>query len=164
MIRRALLADAAELAVIHISSWQAAYQEVFPEEFLHGLDIDSRTKWFEDRIRSGSHLLVAGDSGGLSGFCFTGASADDGWAEVFAIYVRPQEWGEGHGYRLLRSAEQDLAGEGWDRVLLWVLATNQRAREFYERQGWHVGKPIRIEEIGGVQVTEVRYEKSLLVP
>ena len=57
--------------------------------------------------------------------------------------------------------ERDLAGAGFEEALLWVLEGNTRARDFYERQGWSKGKPIRLEEIGGRPVTEVRYEKSL---
>jgi hypothetical protein len=53
---------------------------------------------------------------------------------------------------------------GYWRGLLWVLQGNNRARAFYERQGWALGKPIRIEAIGGTDVTEVRYEKALTTP
>ena len=62
---------------------------------------------------------------------------------------------------MLSASESRLAELGFDKALLWVLVTNTRARGFYERQGWSVGGPIQLEEIGGVQVTEMRYEKSL---
>ena len=153
--------EARALAEIHIETWQKTYIDVFPEPFLEGLNLDRREKWFEAQIDRGKGLIVADAGTEPAGFCFFGDSSDEGWGEVFAIYVRPDHWGRGHGFRLLSSAERHLAEESHRRALLWVLEQNQRARDFYERQGWVLGKPIRIEEIGGTQVTEVRYERFL---
>ncbi|HSM45638.1 MAG TPA: GNAT family N-acetyltransferase, partial [Acidimicrobiia bacterium] len=80
---------------------------------------------------------------------------------IYSIYVHPDQWGDGHGHDLLQAGEDTLLAKGFESGLLWVLDANQPARRFYERHGWTVGKPIRVEEIGGVQVTEVRYDKSL---
>jgi hypothetical protein len=62
---------------------------------------------------------------------------------------------------LLDAAEASMLEAGHERALLWVLNGNTRARSFYERRGWALGKPMRIENIGGTDVTEVRYEKLL---
>jgi GNAT superfamily N-acetyltransferase len=149
------------LASLHIAAWQHAYRDQFSEEFLDGLDMEIRTAWFSRQIKTGSRVLVAEDDDQLAGFCFFGESSDAGWGEVFAIYVHPDRWGEGHGYELLRAGERGLESSGFARALLWVLSGNTRARTFYERQEWTLGKPIRLEEIGGIQVTEVRYERIL---
>ncbi len=161
MIRPARVSDAAELSSLHIATWQHTYRGIFPDAFLAGLDIEMRTSWFTHQIESGSIILAAEDEGDLTGFAFLGKSVDDGWGEVFAIYVRPGEWGKGHGFELLGEAERKLSAAGFDKALLWVLESNARARSFYERQEWTLGKPLRIEEIGGVQITEVRYERIL---
>jgi len=161
MIRPARVSDAEELSSLHIATWQHTYREILPDAFLAGLDIERRVSWFTHQIESGSEILVAEDEGDLTGFAFLGESADDGWGEVFAIYVHPGKWGKGHGFELLGEAERKLSAAGFDKALLWVLKSNARARSFYERQEWTLGKPLRIEEIGGVQVTEVRYERVL---
>lgn len=153
--------EALALARIHVETWQQAYSHVFPEEFLAHLDLDRREQWFAARISVGEGLIVAEAGSEPAGFCFFGDSSDEGWGEVFAIYVHPDHWGEGHGRRLLVAAERGLAERSHRRALLWVLDKNHQARDFYERQGWVLGKPIRIEEIGGTQVTEVRYERFL---
>ncbi len=161
MIRPARVSDAAELASLHIATWQHTYRGIFPEDFLAGLDVEMRTSWFTRRIKSGSILLVAEEDGDLAGFAFLGESVDESWGEVFAIYVHPEAWGNGYGFELLSAAESEFSAAGFERAMLWVLETNTRARSFYERQSWTLGKPLRIEEIGGVQVTEVRYERVL---
>jgi len=64
----------------------------------------------------------------------------------------------------LEAGEAHLASDGFERCLLWVLEGNSRARAFYERQGWVKGNPIRLETIGGTEITEARYEKALEPP
>lgn len=164
MVRRATPEDAALLADIHVTSWQDTYRGVFPDEFLSGLDRAPRESWFEARIRAGESILVDPDEH-PRGFCWYGpvrAEAEgQGWAEVYAIYAFPDAWGEGHGHRLLTAAAGDMANSGYERAFLWVLDRNQRARAFYERQGWQLATQLKLEEIGGVQITEVRYEFDL---
>lgn len=160
MVRWAKADDAAELADAHISSWQKAYAHIFPESFLMAMDRTARTRWWRGHIERGANVLVS-ESDGVVGFCSFGVSDDEGWGEIYAIYVHPDHWGNGHGYELLRAGEAALAEQSHERALLWVLEANERGRRFYERQGWTVGKPMRVEEIGGVQVTELRYEKDL---
>lgn len=159
-VRSAAISDAADLARIHIETWQVAYAEVFPEEFLQGLDLEARVTWFERNITNGRDILVA-EGEGVVGFSFFGDSRDDDWGELYAIYVHPDHWDAGYGRILLEASEVGLAASGHERALLWVLEPNSRAREFYERQGWTLGKPVKLEEIGSTQVTEVRYEKDL---
>ena len=160
-VRPAVVSDAADLAAIHIGTWQIAYADIFPEEFLRGLDLAARVKWFERNLRNRADILVSEGDSGLTGFCFVGESSDPGWGELYAIYVDPSTWGQGHGYELMVAAEERLVALGFSRALLWVLEPNSQARLFYERQGWQLAKPIKLEEIGGTQVTEVRYEKDL---
>lgn len=160
-VRPARAGDEGELARVHVESWQSAYRGIFPADFLRDLDVERRRLWFESRIEGGHGLLVA-DAGGLPvGFCIFGDSTEPGWGEVYAIYVHPDHWGSGHGAALLSAAEEALAEQGLDRALLWVLEKNQQARAFYERSGWVLGRQFKLEEIGGTQVTEVRYQTSL---
>jgi GNAT superfamily N-acetyltransferase len=163
VVRWATVDDAEDLADAHVASWQKAYSGIFPEAFLSGLDRGARAHWWRRHLEGGARVLVS-DTERAVGFCSFGASDDQGWGEIFAIYVHPDHWGDGHGYELLLAGEEALRERSHTRALLWVLEANQRGRRFYERQGWNVGVPIRLEEIGGVQVTELRYEKDLTAP
>jgi GNAT superfamily N-acetyltransferase len=162
MIRSAEPGDGADLARVHVTSWQAAYKGLVNQDFLDSLDIEARTAWWDRALGREANLVsVAEIDGAVEGFCLAGASGDEGWGEVFAIYVAPEHWGTGLGRGLLEAGEGALLGAGHERALLWVLDGNARARAFYQRQGWALGKPIRIENIGGADLTEVRYETSL---
>jgi ribosomal protein S18 acetylase RimI-like enzyme len=165
MIRDASPDDAAALAEVHVTSWQEAYRGLIDQAFLDSLDVADRTEAWDRILRQHrARVLVAEDDRGVVGFCTVGQSSDDGWGEVFSIYLSPDHWGLGVGRRLLAFGEQALSEAGEKRALLWVLDTNRRARGFYERQGWMLAKPIRIEKFGEFDVTEVRYEKSLTLP
>jgi GNAT superfamily N-acetyltransferase len=165
MIRVAEPADAVALAGVHVTSWQHAYRGILPDVFLEGLDKERRTVWFQREIGAGTELLVSESEGEVVGFCWVGPSRDEDapeWGEVMAIYVHPDQWGRGHGHRLLRHGEQDLADKGYSRALLWVLEANLRGRDFYVRQGWARGAASKMEDIGGNLVREVRYQRALV--
>jgi len=165
VIREARPEDAPALARVHVTSWQTAYRGLIDQAFLDSLDVESRIeRW--DRIleQPRSRVMVAEMTNGIAGFCSVGPADRDGWGEVYSIYVSPDQWDAGWGRDLLVAGEQALARAGHERALLWVLEGNVRARVFYERQGWAIGKPIRIENIGGADLTEVRYEKGLTRP
>lgn len=159
-IRWAEVDDAAELADVHVSTWQKAYADIFPARYLEGLDRSARTEWWRRFLARGARVHVA-VTDRVVGFCHPDTSHDQDWGEIYAIYVHPDHWGEGHGHELLVAGESTLTSLGHGRALLWVLEANDRARRFYESHGWEPGKPMRIEEIGGVQVTELRYQKDL---
>lgn len=161
MIRLAAPEDSDRLAEVHVRSWQHIYRGTFPDDYLDTLDIERRARFFAERIGSGAPVFVAESEGEIVAFCWPAPSSEEGWGEILSIYAHPDHWGRGHGRALLEAGERHLRGEGFERVLLWVLDANTRAREFYERQGWSTGRGIKIEEIGGVQITEVRYEKEL---
>jgi GNAT superfamily N-acetyltransferase len=148
--------DAEYLAEFLVTSWQMAYEGILAKVFLAGLDRASRAAWWRRFVEGGGRVHVVGRPG--VGFCHVGGSDDPDWGEVFAIYVHPDRWGEGLGHDLFLAGEQTLREYGHDRALLWVLEGNDRGIRFYERHGWKAGKPIRLEDIGGVQVTELRYE------
>ena len=165
MVRVAELADAGGIARVHIAAWQVAYEGVFSRDFLGSLDLEVRTGWWEALLLRGDRVTFVADADeGVVGFSLIGPSDDAGWGEIFAIYVDPAHWGRGIGWELLAASELQLAEDGFERALLWVLEGNNQARAFYERQGWVKGKPIRLETIGGTEITEVRYERGLELP
>nr|WP_264475261.1 GNAT family N-acetyltransferase [Halorubellus salinus] len=65
-----------------------------------------------------------------------GYAMDASRGSVENLYVRPESRGDGVGASLLSAAEDALAARGVDVVSLEVLARNDRAREFYDREGY----------------------------
>jgi ribosomal protein S18 acetylase RimI-like enzyme len=105
-------------------------------------------------------------NGNLVGFLASGRAREpspyEGAAEIFAIYQEEQVAGTGVGRLLLEFALDDLRSRGYDRVVLWVLDSNSRARQFYERAGLRFDGGQKSEEVEGHQLCELRYECGLV--
>ncbi|MGC2240955.1 MAG: GNAT family N-acetyltransferase [Acidimicrobiia bacterium] len=165
VIRKPRPDDAADLARVHVVSWQEAYRGLLSQSFLDSIDVTARTEWWERTISTGESSISVGEVDGVvEGFCLSGVSHDPGWGEIYAIYTTPAMWGTGLGRALLTAGEASMVDRGFQGALLWVLDGNARASRFYERQGWSLAAPFRIETIGGTEVTERRYEKRLEGP
>jgi len=51
------------------------------------------------------------------------------------------------------------AGAG-TRIMLWVLAENERARHFYRRNGFEPDGVEKLAPVGGAELLEVRYRRG----
>jgi GNAT superfamily N-acetyltransferase len=170
-IREAQPGDARDIARVHIVTWQAAYADILPAEFLSGLSagLEHRVAWWADQISSAQpprHTLVATEDGGIVGFADVGPSRDSDAdplqvGELNAIYVLRAAWGRGIGQALMAEALKRLREGKFHEATLWVLAENERARRYYEAAGWTTDGSARDETISDVVVREVRYRISL---
>ena len=154
-IRRASVSDAAEIAAVHVHTWQAAYKDVFGAERLAGIETPRRVAGWTRALEEGEPIFVADDDGRVVGFVSVGA------CELYAIYTLPEAWGSGAGPALMRSAVAQLRDDGCAEAFLWVLEDNPRARRFYEREGWEVDGGRKEDDFLGVRVAEVRYRVRL---
>ena len=170
MIRRALPTDAKAIAQVHISSWQDAYRDLMPAQFLSGLQVTLARReahWARSLASGESTVWVAEVGQQIVGWISVGASRDDDGAgqnigEVMAIYVLAGNWQTGLGLALWQAGVQHLMEQGYDRLTLWVLARNERAIQFYRRAGCveEAGSERTLER-GGVTLVEVRYHLPL---
>jgi L-amino acid N-acyltransferase YncA len=168
-IRPAVRADAAEIARVHVETWRAAYAHALPHEALSSLSVAERaTGWTEWLAKDAPRTttLVAERGEWVVGFASVGPSrdddADDGVAELYAVYVVAEEWGRGVGRRLLSEAAEAMRAAGFREATLWVLDDNPRARRAYEAAGWKLdGAEKEDVVLGEVHVTELRYRKPL---
>ncbi|HKX76327.1 MAG TPA: GNAT family N-acetyltransferase [Acidimicrobiia bacterium] len=160
-VRPATIDDADSIASVHIRSWQAAYSEILPAEFLAGLSYERRRlRWRENLIAGDtSTLVVETPEGEVVGFASVGSGAEVGLGELYAIYLEPRLWGTGLGRRLMAATDELLLQSGFSAATLWVFADNLRARRFYEAAGWTHDGGVRLEDIGGVQPQQMRYRR-----
>lgn len=160
-VRNATIEDAAAIASIHVKSWQIAYADIFPAEYLAGLSIEARTKAWQQLLEDNQHVtLVAEENGEVVAWASGGISRDadgHGSSELHAIYVLPAYWGKQIGLALMRGIEAVLHFA--PKTTLWVLRENHRALRFYEKFGYVAdGKENELER-GGVKRLEIRLHK-----
>jgi GNAT superfamily N-acetyltransferase len=167
-IREATDADAERIASIHVRAWQHAYRGQLSDEYLDGLDPAERLSQTRSTISDSPpafRVWVGESAGRVAGFAVTGpsqdADADAKTAEVYAIYLEPERVGTGDGRTLFEHAIADLRGRGFHTATLWVLATNERARRFYERAGWRADGAATSERVDCEMRPTVRYRLDL---
>jgi ribosomal protein S18 acetylase RimI-like enzyme len=178
-LREARRGEELAVAELHVRSWQEAYRELMPAEFLAELDPRERA----ERYRFG-----AGEAGGpttvvavevderdgvggeglferITGFVTHGLSRDEdasGRAEIYALYVDPERYRAGVGRMLMAEARRRLGDAGYTEAILWVLQGNTRAAEFYEREGWHRDGATRAENPYGIRSKVDRFRRDLI--
>jgi GNAT superfamily N-acetyltransferase len=184
-IRRGSATDAQGIAQVRRDSWHAAYEGIIPTPTIDrattlGAAAANPPPYRRTVVaEAGEHPAVVGyasfgpERTVASAFVSPGSGATanpsgpltaDGLAglvgELYALYVTPDWWSTGTGRALMDHVLTALRGEGYPRVVLWVLADNKRARRFYERAGFTPdGGTNVITGLGGV--LEIRYTRDL---
>jgi ribosomal protein S18 acetylase RimI-like enzyme len=167
-IREAEPKDARDIAEIHVRSWRAAYRGQLADDFLDGLNVEDRLEMHRLALENPPaeyRMWVAEEEGRTIGFAVTGksedADADERTAEVFAIYLDPDHVGTGVGRSLLSHAVDDLRTRGFRSATLWVLASNEAARRFYDVAGWRHDGATTSERVDCEMRPTVRYRVEL---
>jgi ribosomal protein S18 acetylase RimI-like enzyme len=158
-IRRALPGDADQIAAVHDAAWREAYRGVIPGRELERLIARRGPEWWRRAVLQGSRLLVLSLQGRLGGYVSYGrnrAPSLEYDGEIFELYLAPDYQGLGFGRRLFQSGREDLAANGLDRILIWSLADNHRAVDFYRRLG---GREVRraSEIFGGERLGRIAF-------
>lgn len=156
------------VATVHVNAWKVAYRGgLMPDSYLDALTVDDRLPaWTATLSRpapAGVIRLVSEEHAAVGGFLVAGpAAAEDGVGEVYALNVDPAHWGRRHGSALMTEALRRLAAHGCRTGGLWVHPGNTHARRFYERLGWRCEGTLRTQEVHGVEVPEVRYQRDVV--
>jgi ribosomal protein S18 acetylase RimI-like enzyme len=80
--------------------------------------------------------------------------------ELYTLYVSPAHWSTGAGRALTDAALDGLRAAGYQRVVLWTLTENARARRFYDKAGFAPdGATNILDNLGSVE--ELRYVRDL---
>lgn len=166
-IRPAVPADALAIAEVHVASWQRAYGDLLPAEYLTKLSVPERESlWAESITKGMPHLLVLEVGQQAAGFAALGPCRDldskEADYEVWSLYLSPRHWSRGLGRALWLASLEKFVSLGANRVSAWVLAGNERALRFYRAAGFLPERgSCQTFEIGGIQVKEVRCIRDL---
>lgn len=134
VIRRAVLADAAGIARVHVAGWRETYTRLLPEGALDGLDVEAGARrWAATITEASVSLVVAERDGSVVGFSAAATARSQERPrdrQLEAIYVLPSEYGRGTGQALLDAVLGD------EPAFLWSALDNPRAQAFYRRNGF----------------------------
>ena len=165
-IRAATPEDADPIGAVHVESWRWAYRGQLPDDLLDGLDpVERAAGWRRSWSPAGRRDRGRATRARLVGFASTATSRDDdappGTGEVLTVYVVEDAVGTGAGRALLVGAQGLLRARGHTRATLWVLESNERARRFYERNGWTWDGSRGTHQVQCANMPIVRYATDL---
>jgi ribosomal protein S18 acetylase RimI-like enzyme len=143
-LRRANVADAEAIAAVRIESWLATYRGMIPDAYLDSMQLEeSIIHWrtiLEALPAAGERIcvFVAESEGQVIGFASGMLLPEpklDMKAELTAVYLRPAWQRSGIGRRMVQKVARTLQAQGSNSLLVWVIAENAIARNFYEELG-----------------------------
>lgn len=169
IIRPARVADAAQIARVHVSSWRTTYPGMLPDRFLVKMSApvqaDRWRRLLRDPRTARGTYVAAVPGHGVVGFGSCGrqrSTLDSFGGEFFTLYLLDDVQGQGLGRMLMATMAAGMMGDGLSSALVWVLGDNP-ARWFYERLGG-----IRVAEVpstfAGSAITETAYGWADLTP
>ncbi len=141
VIRQATPEDAYDFAECHVKSWQTAYKNILPNDYLSKLSIEKRAERYAETLKNqeGSVHYCALSDNDLIGLLVIGKCRDEDLkdtGEIQAIYFLEQYRRNGLGTQLMNFGIQTLKDQGYKKIVLWVLEGNMDAIKFYEKIGF----------------------------
>jgi GNAT superfamily N-acetyltransferase len=166
-LRLAVPDDAMAVATVHVRAWQVAYRGLMPADYLAGLRPEERAQRYDfATVDPGRpRTLVAVEADTILGFAAVSPARDDdaaGQGELCALYVDPDCWGRGIGRALATAARGELYRLGFENAVLWVVAGNARAQQFYRADGWIADGLQRPRQVWSLTLNTVRYSRPLV--
>lgn len=157
-IRRGKFTDATAIATTFRDSWRQAYTGIIPHLHLETMIRQRGPDWWANAMRSGENLFIIEQAGAVAGYATLGASRTRGpyQGEIYELYIAPEHQGVGLGEHLFEAARFALDRRRLRGLIVWALAENTIATDFYWRRG---GRPVKeiVEAIGGKKLDKVAF-------
>ena len=132
------------MAAVNAAGWREGYRGIVPEYYLEDLPVSRWLREMKNGLanpRGDAFTRIAEVDGGFAGYCFVAAPGrevadDSNEAELVAIYVYSRHWGQGVGRALLEAALAETTRLGYEEIVLWTFARNERALRLYRAAGF----------------------------
>lgn len=152
--------DRAAVSRVYEASWKYAYRGIIPDAYLDSIPTGQWTNQIDTPGRCNLILLDGEKVVGTS--CISPSRFPEwaDWGEIISIYLLPEYLDKGYGGLLLAAAVNGLQEWRYNRIFLWVLEENARARRFYEKHGFLPSGVYLDDSIGGKEIRELQYVHS----
>jgi len=137
-IRSARASDAGAICDVHDASWREAYRGIIPGAELEKIISKRGPGWWRKAILRGSNILLLDAAERIGGYVTFGRNrlpAMRHKGELFELYLHPEFQGLGFGRKMFMAAQNELMRHGYNNMIVWSLADNERAMEFYRQLG-----------------------------
>jgi len=164
-IRLATPSDAPDMAEVHMRSWEVAYKDIVPEEYIQKQNEKRPAMWQRIITDDNTTQYVIQKDGKTVGImCVVprpqDEDADDTVCELEGIYLHPDSYHQGIGTKAMEFAF-DIA-HGWNKsfMTLWVFSENVNSIKFYKKLGFAPDGKTKTYDMGKVMDC-IRMRKEL---
>jgi ribosomal protein S18 acetylase RimI-like enzyme len=165
IVRPADIADADQIARVHIQAWEQSYRGLIPDAAFDLHSPDTRIAQWRGTLGNPAVLVqVAEHDGVIRGFGSAGKARGLATAsEIYTFYLLDAVKRQGVGRLLFTHLREALAARGFASLGLWVLTSNLPARRFYEAMGGRAGET-RTDRRGDLTFEDIAYVWDDIAP
>lgn len=148
-IREAVPGDTPAVLSVAEVGWKETYGDILSDETIS----TALEEWYDEPgtreaiEREDVGYFVVERDGSVVGY-LSGSVSEEGVGHLGAIYVSPEQWGDGVGTALLERFETWCAERDCPEIRLHVLSENTIARSFYRGHGYESIETERTELFG----------------
>jgi GNAT superfamily N-acetyltransferase len=154
VIRLATSSDAPNMAEVHMRSWEAAYKDIIPIDYIRERNAGRPALW--DRIlekeNTTQYIIEKDDkTAGMLGIDVSRDNdVDDCTYELTGLYLLPEYFYQGIGTQTMEFAFIKARSLKMKVMTVWLLENNHNAKRFYEKCGFIPDGSTREENFGKI--------------
>ncbi|WP_295162047.1 GNAT family N-acetyltransferase [uncultured Brachyspira sp.] len=159
-IKKAEIKDVFDISKLHAICWKDAYKDIIPHSYLKRIYLDDWCGEFEDGINNKTREAhIAYIDNNPIGVISHGKSRSnmEGYGEIISLYIHPIYQGSGIGSLLLEHAVKYIKDLGYSNICLCVFDKNEKAKKFYEKNGFKYSGKKNSLKIGEKDIEESIY-------
>ena len=165
-IRLAVPADAPDMAEAYMRSWEVAYENIVPADYIRekrkGNAAKTERMLNDENFSRYQHVILRDDV--IVGIIMIGPArdddTDDSFYELHGIYLHPDYFRQGIGSYAMDFAFEKARSLGKTAMTVWVFAENINSIKFYEKCGFVADGKTKILNCGK-DLEAVRMRKDL---
>lgn len=160
-VREGKIEEVHQISRILVKSSTYAYSEQIPKDHLDKIEDDQYVTYLKNVIKKeDKKCFVACEEDKILGAACIGPSRlkkykDD--LELMTLYVDPDFFGQRAGFQLMKKIKAYAMAYNYKRISLWCLKDNERARDFYYRQGFYRNGDEEFITVAKTDLTKARY-------
>ena len=163
-IRLAKPSDAPDMAEVHARSWEVAYKDIIPMEYIKQKNATRPDLYKRIITDDNTTRYVIQVNGKTVGIMCIGTpecdDADDNYYELHGIYLHPDYYRKGIGTQAVNFAFGIARKLGKKFMNVWVFAENANSINFYKKCGFSADGKTNTREYGKV-LEAIRMRKEL---
>ena len=158
-VREATVEDIPGIQRVARRGWRETYEFLSEGAVETILDDWYAADELESAITAPENVYLVAETDDIGGYASAAPTANEE-AQLYAIYVDPDQWNDGLGTALLDGVRDRLGDRGSRRLRVEVLAENSVGVSFYESRGFERTSE-REREVGSQTLVEYVYYRDV---